>query len=72
MKYVFFDKSPLGFHVYHQGRQHPVGYLKETAYKSGLFCIIHNKLGAAEQAKQHSLADAKRIVSNLINGKAAQ
>ena len=49
-----FDKSPFGFHVYHNASKHPIGWLKETGYRSGLFCVIHNKLGKAEQDKPRS------------------
>lgn len=63
-----FEKSPFGFHVYHDASKHPIGWLKETSYRSGLFCVIHNKLGKAEQDKPRSLTDAKNLITKLTKG----
>ena len=40
-KYVWFNKSPIGFHVHVEGQQHPDGYIKEVGgYRSGKFIVI--------------------------------
>ena len=68
--YVHFDKSPMGYNVFHEGRKHPVGYLKTAGgYGSDRFFVIHNRLSAAEQSKSYTLDDAKRFVIALINAR---
>lgn len=64
MKYVSFHKSPIGFHVFVEGRKHPVGYIKRIDDK---YCIIHNKLTRNERQDYHNLIDAKKKITELIN-----
>ena len=60
-----FDKSPSGYDVYHNGSEHPIGWLNETSYRSGLFCVIHNKLSEAEQKMPRRLFEAKDLITKL-------
>jgi hypothetical protein len=68
MKYVNFDKSPIGFHVYQQGEKHPVGWLKQAnGYGSNDYYIIHNRLKADKQGVALPLREAKKLITKLIN-----
>jgi len=66
-KYVWFDKSPIGFHVYVEGQQHPDGYIKEVGgYRSGKFIVIHNNLPRELKFKPMPLYQAKDLITKLI------
>tara|TARA_R100001086_G_scaffold193173_1_gene110286 strand:+ start:1255 stop:1497 length:243 start_codon:yes stop_codon:yes gene_type:complete len=68
--YVHFDKSPMGYNVFHKGRKHPVGYLKTVGgYGSDRFFVIHNGLSTAEQSVPRPLDEAKKLITDLINGR---
>ena len=66
-KYVWFNKSPIGFHVHVEGQQHPDGYIKEVGgYRSGKFIVIHNNLPKELKSKPMSLHQAKDLITKVI------
>ena len=67
-KYVRFDKSPIGFNVYEEGEQHPVGWLKQAnGFRSNDYYVIHNSVKAERQRKALPLHEAKELITQAIN-----
>tara|TARA_Y100000592_G_scaffold42808_1_gene68121 strand:- start:1027 stop:1266 length:240 start_codon:yes stop_codon:yes gene_type:complete len=67
--YVHFESSPIGYHVFREGRKHPVGYLKTVKGFHMDYLVIHNQLSAAEQSVPRPLDEAKKLITDLINGR---